>query len=100
MRVRGIGSDYRIVSFRSEASPQEPGAESEFATKDSLTRLASRRSFELAVSEALESNPNIPVAVILVELDRFKAVNDTLGHAAGDALLRLAAERLKASTRA
>jgi diguanylate cyclase (GGDEF)-like protein len=95
MRVRGISGDYRVVSFNPESGP----AEAESAEKDSLTGLESRRSFESAVAEFLDSNPNAPIAVILVDLDRFKAVNDTLGHAAGDTLLRLAAERLKASTR-
>src|SRR5206468_7752198 len=73
--------------------------ESDFAAKDSLTGLASRLSFEEAVSEALQASPSIPIAVILVDLDRFKAVNDTLGRPAGDTLLRLASERLRASTR-
>jgi GGDEF domain-containing protein len=99
MRVRDIGADYRVVSFNSGASERETSPESEFAAKDSLTGLVSRRSFELAISDNFARTPDVPVAVILVDLDRFKAVNDTLGHAAGDALLRLAAERLKASTR-
>jgi diguanylate cyclase (GGDEF)-like protein len=93
--VRGISGDCRVVSFNPESATE--GAE--FAEKDPLTGLASRRSFELAVAESLQSSSNNPIAVILVDLDRFKAVNDTLGHAAGDSLLRLAAERLKASTR-
>ncbi|MFL6448369.1 MAG: putative bifunctional diguanylate cyclase/phosphodiesterase [Bryobacteraceae bacterium] len=99
MRVRGIGAEYRVVSFKPEPSGPGKGPDSEFAIKDSLTGLLSRRSFELATSETLERTPDVPVAVILVDLDRFKAVNDTLGHAVGDTLLRLAAERLKASTR-
>ncbi len=98
MRVRGIGSQYRVVSFDSEPLRGDRG-EGEFAAKDVLTGLSSRRSFEIAVSEALQANPSVPIALILIDLDRFKAVNDTLGHAAGDSLLRLAAERLKASTR-
>ncbi len=95
MRVRGISGDYRVVSF----NPESGTAEAESSKKDPLTGLASRRSFESAVSETLAANPDAPIAVIFVDLDRFKAVNDTLGHTAGDSLLRLAAERLKASTR-
>ncbi|MFL6414617.1 MAG: putative bifunctional diguanylate cyclase/phosphodiesterase [Bryobacteraceae bacterium] len=94
MRVRGIDNDCHVLSFDPES--EKPG---DFAAKDPLTGLASRHAFEAAVSEALDSNPGIPVAVILINLDRFKAVNDALSLAAGDTLLRLASERLKASTR-
>lgn len=100
MKLRSIGQDYRVASFET-ASPEELAEirVSEFATRDSLTGLASRRAFENAVTEALAQKPEESIAILLLDLDRFKAVNDTLGHAAGDAVLRLAAERLKAAVR-
>lgn len=61
--------------------------------------LISRKAFELAVEQALADGPEDQLTVILLNLDRFNRVNDTLGHAAGDAVLRLAAERLRSSVR-
>jgi diguanylate cyclase len=66
------------------------------ARRDPLTGLANRR----AVLEHLDRLPPGPVALLLLDLDRFKEVNDTYGHQAGDRLLELAAERLTRITRA
>jgi diguanylate cyclase (GGDEF)-like protein len=63
------------------------------ATHDLLTGLANRLMFERAVDAMLGSSRKL--AVLLFDLDRFKEVNDTLGHAAGDALLRDVGERLR-----
>ena len=60
---------------------------------DPLTGLANRRAF----FGALEASG--PGAVLYCDLDRFKPVNDTLGHAAGDELLRHVARRLEAAVR-
>ena len=61
---------------------------------DSLTGLASRSRFE-AMFNALCADPGgVPHALLLIDLDGFKAVNDTLGHQAGDGFLKLTAERL------
>ena len=59
---------------------------------DALTDLPNRRSFWETTARALESGE--PLAVVLLDLDGFKHVNDTLSHAAGDELLREAAARL------
>jgi diguanylate cyclase (GGDEF)-like protein len=62
------------------------------AYRDALTGLGNRRSF----FEALEAQVNAgeQPAVLYIDLDGFKAVNDSLGHLAGDAVLRVAARRL------
>ena len=57
---------------------------------DPLTGLLNRSSFEDALTR-LEMSPVLPLAVIVLDLDGLKMVNDTLGHPSGDALLRAAA---------
>ena len=68
------------------------------ARHDPLTGLANRSLFSLRVEAALARDDNAP-AVMFLDLDDFKGINDTLGHAAGDALLVTVAERLRASLR-
>jgi diguanylate cyclase (GGDEF)-like protein len=71
------------------------------ALTDPLTRLANRRAFleRLAAAFAASKRGASTVAILFFDLDEFKDVNDTLGHTAGDALLRQVAERIKKITR-
>jgi diguanylate cyclase (GGDEF)-like protein len=71
------------------------------ARHDGLTGLLNRVEFEQKLSEALNrlSRHGESFALLMFDLDRFKAVNDTLGHPAGDALLRTVADRLRSCTR-
>jgi len=71
------------------------------AYHDSLTGLANRAYFSQNVAQRLESadaSGLVPV-VLFIDIDDFKLVNDTLGHAAGDALLTSVAERITAALR-
>jgi diguanylate cyclase (GGDEF)-like protein/PAS domain S-box-containing protein len=72
------------------------------ALHDPLTKLANRVLFRNRVEHALArvDRNHEPVAVLFLDLDNFKTVNDTLGHDAGDALLISVAERLTACLRA
>jgi diguanylate cyclase (GGDEF)-like protein len=65
------------------------------ATHDPLTGLPNRTLFQRRLEEALSGARR--VAVLLIDLDRFKEVNDTLGHARGDELLIEMGQRLRAS---
>jgi diguanylate cyclase (GGDEF)-like protein/PAS domain S-box-containing protein len=68
---------------------------------DSLTGLANRALLTDRFSQAIvqAKRRNVPLGVLFIDLDEFKIVNDTLGHAAGDALLKAAADRLKTTLR-
>ena len=71
------------------------------AHHDTLTGLPNRAYLTQRIEQALEKIATLGAfAVHYLDLDRFKEVNDTLGHAAGDALLRLAGRRLKRCVRA
>lgn len=70
----------------------------DLAHTDSLTGVANRRSFLDTLRRAVRSGPE-QVAVVLVDLDGFKAVNDSRGHATGDEVLQHVADRLRACLR-
>jgi diguanylate cyclase (GGDEF)-like protein len=65
------------------------------ASHDALTQLANRTLFGERVDAALDAGCHGVLAVLLVDLDDFKTVNDTLGHHVGDALLAAAARRIQ-----
>ncbi len=71
------------------------------ASHDPLTGLVNRREFERRLQEALESasSGGVTHALCYLDLDRFKAVNDTCGHTAGDNMLREVATLIKDAVR-
>jgi len=73
----------------------------EFSFKDEVTGLYNRRFFSIRLEEEVSRYRrfNHPVSIVLLDLDGFKAVNDDLGHAAGDETLRAMAEILLKQSR-
>ena len=69
------------------------------ASHDRLTGLVNRAAFEAMLEEATAKAAEAPFCALFIDLDRFKHVNDTGGHAAGDALLRDVAHALAAQLR-
>jgi diguanylate cyclase (GGDEF)-like protein len=71
------------------------------ALHDALTSLPNRTLFQDRLSQALRTaqRQHEATALLLVDLDRFKTVNDTLGHRAGDEVLRQLAQRLESGLR-
>jgi diguanylate cyclase (GGDEF)-like protein len=86
------------LSFRDVAHMAELRRESR---TDELTGLANRRAFDEALERALVGRDRgRPLALLLVDLDAFREINDTFGHAGGDELLRLVAPQLRIALRA
>jgi diguanylate cyclase (GGDEF)-like protein len=72
------------------------------ARTDFLTGLANRRQFELELARACASarRYQTPLSLLSLDVDRFKTINDTHGHAAGDSALQIVAAICRANTRA
>jgi diguanylate cyclase (GGDEF)-like protein len=88
-RLRRTGDD--LVSRRREVA--------HLARHDALTGLPNRATFQERLRAALERPASHVPCVLRLDLDRFQAVNDAFGHAAGDALLGLVAARLRGCLR-
>ena len=90
-RLAAVAIDHRALTDKLSHQAQH----------DALTGLPNRLLFQDRLGQALAqaSRNGQQVAVIYMDLDRFKQINDTLGHSAGDALLRQAAARLDGCVR-
>lgn len=67
------------------------------ADHDQLTGIANRRRMNALLANAIAGLPDRPFALIGCDLDRFKLINDTYGHAAGDEVLAIVAKRIEAA---
>ncbi len=88
------------MSASHQAAERLQGQKSEAeaaALTDGLTGLANRRALELSLERMIETQAGF--ALMQIDLDFFKAVNDTLGHAAGDAVLEKVSQVLREETR-
>jgi PleD family two-component response regulator len=92
-----------LLLRRLQAELEEKNRElARLAATDSLTVLPNRRSFDVNLERELKSarRHDDPVALILIDVDEFKSVNDRYGHDVGDEVLREIARRLRDACRA
>ncbi|MFD4356427.1 diguanylate cyclase domain-containing protein [Nocardia sp. NPDC058519] len=91
----GVSSFADITEFRASRRQLEHQA-----THDALTGLANRSLILSQLSSALaDEGGSLVTTVLFIDLDGFKAINDTLGHAIGDTVLQIVAQRLQQSLR-
>ena len=97
----GVCRGMYVLSADISAARRHADELSRLARIDMLTGLPNRRGYGERLEEALgrARRNKQPVALMFLDVDHFKQVNDTLGHAAGDAVLHEFAQRLKASVR-
>ncbi|WP_238121277.1 MULTISPECIES: diguanylate cyclase [unclassified Xanthobacter] len=98
------GQPVRIVGTITDVSQKKhlEAALEHAASHDPLTGLANRSTFDRAMEQARRrlARDDLPFAVLLVDLDHFKRINDVHGHIAGDLLLTTIARRLQSALRA
>ncbi len=100
-RYLGVGTVLGLLQATNETNRRGVAQIARLAHYDPLTDLPNRVLFQKHLVEALarRARKGDQLAVHFIDLDRFKTVNDTLGHPLGDALLREAAERLRSCVR-
>ena len=71
----------------------------EAATRDPLTGIWNRRAFEARCRDAFAREPDAAMSLVLIDLDKFKYVNDTYGHLVGDEVLKAIVQRCQSAVR-
>ncbi|WP_100658616.1 EAL domain-containing protein [Alteromonas flava] len=66
---------------------------------DEVTQLPNRNSFMQRLETQISTHPDTPFNIVFIDIDRFKEINDTIGHTAGDELLKQVGERLQHGSR-
>lgn len=96
-QVQGFYTLTTDVTLQKQAEAQL----TQMARADTLTGLPNRRAFDEKLPEALarSARNGLPLALMFLDVDHFKSINDTLGHAAGDMVLKEFATRLSSSVR-
>ena len=96
-----LGDAYAALQLEAAELARAKEQITHLANFDPLTQLANRRFFESHAQRALQhaADSGTSVALLLLDLDRFKQINDTLGHRAGDEVLKIVASRLAESLR-
>ncbi|MBJ7550367.1 putative bifunctional diguanylate cyclase/phosphodiesterase [Marinomonas ostreistagni] len=90
-RVEYFVAVHEDITVRKEAEQQVLY----MAQHDDLTGLSNRRYFEQCLDECVSQRHYGSIALLFIDLDRFKEINDTLGHEAGDVLLKRVAKKLE-----
>jgi diguanylate cyclase (GGDEF)-like protein len=98
--VARIRAGVRIVQLQKALLDSNRRLE-ELSLTDSLTGIANRRAFDERYATAYETARRYerPLSLVFVDVDHFKAINDTQGHPTGDAVLHVVAQRIAAATR-
>ncbi|MYM69461.1 EAL domain-containing protein [Pseudoduganella sp. FT55W] len=98
-----VGNPYRYVALLSDITKKKASEELIWrqANFDALTGLPNRRMFHEHLRQEMKKTDRsqLPMALVFVDLDYFKEINDTLGHDKGDILLKEVATRLSSSVR-
>lgn len=89
------------IANRTEALERTIGTLRQQASRDGLTALLNRRSLDAYLPDAIERcrASGAPLCVLMIDIDHFKPLNDTLGHAAGDQMLKSVAQIIRSTIR-